>query len=70
MPKIDRTTVLTTEEAQLVAFSRARAALGSFANATPKDRPLPPEFLAAYEALDTLEAALMQGFGETGEEVS
>ena len=64
------TLVLTREQAQRFAIIRAREALAAFANVTPKDRPLPAELLAAYEALDTLDAALVQGFGETEEEVS
>ena len=64
------TLVLTTEQAQRFAIIRAREALAAFANVTPKDRPLPAELLAAYEALDALEAALMDRFRETSEEVS
>ena len=64
------TLVLTREQAQRFAVILARDALAAFANATPKDRPLTAELLAAHEALDALEAALVQGFGETEEEVS
>ena len=83
MPKIDRTAIptidrwlteqrgtTTGEEAQLLAVRSARAALATFANATPRDRRLPPEILTAYEALSALEVAMIDGFRETNEEVS
>ena len=58
MPKIDR------------HITVARNALAAFANEAPKDRPLPPEILAAYEALSALEVAMIDGFRETEGEVS
>ena len=67
------TTILaltTEEEAQALGIKGAYEALASFANATSKERRLPAELLAAYEALDVLEAALIDGFRETSEEVS
>lgn len=48
----------------------ARGALAAFANAAPKDRRLPAELLATYEALNALEVAMIEGFRETNEEVS